>query len=200
MSQTNDEPLLNSRFASALSFANTIHSRQVRKGAGVPYISHLMSVSAAVLENVGGESEAVAALLHDSAEDCGGKAMLDMVRTLFGDDVADIVESCTDTFVEPKPAWRPRKEAYVAHLREASPSAKLVAGCDKLHNLNSTLKDLRKGQPADYWSRFTAGAAEQLWYYGACLDAFSDSPVADEFRRSYVEFKKVLQERGDVPG
>ena len=108
MSQNSKDPLLTSRFALALSFANAIHNKQIRFG-GVPYVSHLMSVSALVLEYGGGETEAVAALLHDAAEDCGGKPMLEMVRAMFGEDVAKIVDSCSDTFDDPKPEWKPRK-------------------------------------------------------------------------------------------
>jgi (p)ppGpp synthase/HD superfamily hydrolase len=144
------------------------------------------------------KTEAVAALLHDSAEDCGGKPMLEMVRAMFGEDVALIVESCTDTFADPKPEWKPRKEAYIAHLSVASSGAKLVAGCDKLHNLNTTLKDLRKNPSADYWGRFNAGATEQLWYFKACANALSDSPVGDDLQRSCREFESILKARGDI--
>ncbi len=198
MSNKSEEPLLTSRFALALSFANAIHNKQVRKGAGIPYISHLMSVAASVLEYGGGETEAVAALLHDSAEDCGGKPMLEMVRAMFGDDVATIVESCTDTFADPKPEWKLRKETYIAHLREASRGAKLVAGCDKLHNLSTTLKDLRKNPPPDYWSRFNAGVAEQLWYFTACADALADSSVGNDLQQSCREFESIVRARGDI--
>lgn len=198
MPEKNETPLLSPKFALALQFANEIHGTQQRKGAGAPYISHLMAVSAAVLEYGGNETEAIAALLHDAAEDCGGRPMLETVRVIFGDTVAEIVEACTDTMEEPKPKWRPRKEAYVAHLASASPSVKLVAGCDKLHNLQTTLRDLRAGQPADYWSRFTAGAESQAWYYSACGKALAGSPVAADFERVYREFVSVLKERGDL--
>lgn len=193
-----ETPLLSPSFALALQFANEIHGTQQRKGAGAPYISHLMAVSASVLEHGGNETEAIAALLHDAAEDCGGRPMLETVRVMFGDDVAAIVGACTDTMEEPKPAWRPRKEAYVAHLASASPSIKLVAGCDKLHNLQTTLRDLRAGQPADYWSRFTAGADSQAWYYGECGNALAGSPVAADFDRAYGDFLQLLKERGDL--
>ena len=191
-------PLLSPRFALALQFANEIHSTQQRKGAGAPYISHLMAVSASVLEYGGNEAEAIAALLHDAAEDCGGWPMLETVRVMFGEAVAEIVGACTDTMEEPKPAWRPRKEAYVAHLVAASPSIKLVAGCDKLHNLQTTIRDLRAGQPADYWSRFTAGADSQTWYYGQCSKALAGSLVAADFDRAYAEFLAILKARGDL--
>lgn len=193
-----ETPLLSPKFALALQFANEIHGTQQRKGQGAPYISHLMAVSASVLEHGGNETEAIAALLHDAAEDCGGRPMLETVRVMFGDDVAAIVEACTDTMEEPKPAWRPRKEAYVAHLASASPSIKLVAGCDKLHNLQTTLRDLRAGQAADYWSRFTAGADSQAWYYGECGKALAGSPVAADFDRAYGDFLQLLKDRGDL--
>lgn len=193
-----ETPLLSPKFALALQFANEIHGTQQRKGAGAPYISHLMAVSASVLEHGGTETEAIAALLHDAAEDCGGQPMLDCVRVMFGDAVAEIVAACTDAMTEPKPSWRPRKEAYTAHLAAASPSVKLVAGCDKLHNLQTTLKDLRAGQPADYWSRFTAGADSQAWYYGECGKALAGSPVSADFDLAYAEFLDILKERGDL--
>jgi len=198
MPKKNETPLLSPKFALALQFANEIHGTQQRKGLGAPYISHLMAVSASVLEHGGNEAEAIAGLLHDAAEDCGGRPMLDAVRVMFGDDVAEIVEACTDTMEEPKPAWRPRKEAYVDHLAGASPSVKLVAGCDKLHNLQTTIRDLRAGQPADYWSRFTAGADSQAWYFRECSKALVGSPVAADFDRAYREFVAILRERGDI--
>ena len=198
MPKRKQNPLLSPKFALALQFANEIHGTQQRKGLGAPYVSHLMAVSASVMEYGGNETEAIAALLHDAAEDCGGRPMLETVRVIFGDAVAEIVEACTDTMDEPKPTWRPRKEAYVAHLASASPSIKLVAGCDKLHNLQTTLRDLRTGQPVDYWSRFTAGAESQAWYYGECGKALAGSPVAADFDRAYAEFLGILQERGEL--
>ena len=197
MSDQSNDPLLTSRFALALSFANAIHNKQIRFG-GVPYVSHLMSVSALVLEYGGGETEAVASLLHDAAEDCGGKPMLEMVRAMFGEDVAAIVDSCTDTFDDPKPEWKPRKERYIAHLGEASTGAKLVAGCDKLHNLNTMIKDLRKHTSDDYWIRFNAGAVEQLWYFKACAEALADSAVGADLQQSYYQFEAILQVRGEL--
>ena len=68
MPEKNETPLLSPKFALALQFANEIHGTQQRKGLGAPYISHLMAVSASVLEHGGNEAEAIAALLHDAAE------------------------------------------------------------------------------------------------------------------------------------
>jgi hypothetical protein len=107
-------------------------------------------------ENGGTEDETVAALLHDAPEDRGGKECLEEIRVRFGDEVAKIVDGCTDTYEDPKPEWRPRKEAYIAHVAEASPSVRLVSAADKLHNARSILADLR-AVGDELWERFTGG-------------------------------------------
>ena len=198
---TKHAPLLSDRFARALTFANSIHNKQTRKSHEdvlIPYISHLMSVAASVLEHGGGETEAIAALLHDSVEDQGGLTMLETVRGVFGNEVAEIVVACTDTTEEVKPDWKTRKVAYIEHLKIASPPVKLVAGCDKLHNLSCTVRDLKQNPGPDYWSKFRAGAVEQHWYFSACLNALEGSPVADEFREKFNEFESLLKARCDL--
>ncbi|MBA2344583.1 MAG: HD domain-containing protein, partial [Rubrobacter sp.] len=131
------------KFEQALTYASIVHAAQRRKGTETPYITHLLAVAAIVGENGGTENEIIAALLHDAPEDQGGKERLADIRTRFGDEVADIVEACSDTFEIPKPPWRGRKEAYIAHIREASASARLVSAADKLHNARSILSDYR---------------------------------------------------------
>ena len=111
-------PLTN-RFEEALTYAARAHNQQTRKGNNVPYISHLLSVAAIVLENGGSEDEAIAALLHDAVEDAGGPQRRADIAQTFGETVARIVDGCTDTDETPKPPWRERKERYIAHLEEA---------------------------------------------------------------------------------
>lgn len=172
----------------ALAYATTLHADQTRKGTDeVPYISHLLGVCSMVFEAGGDEEQAVAALLHDAAEDQGGREQLGKIERRFGDRVAGIVEACTDTFETPKPEWRPRKEAYVEHLRQASPDALLVACADKLYNARAILRDFRR-HGAAVFERFTASRAETLWYYLAVADALADSELeswmVDELRRT----------------
>ncbi len=64
---------LSKKYSEAMTFANSLHKGDVRKGSMVPYMSHLLAVSALVLEYGGNETEAIAALLHDSIEDQGPK-------------------------------------------------------------------------------------------------------------------------------
>ena len=129
--------MLSDKFVQAVSFANKAHKGQVRKGTNIPYISHLMAVASLVLEGGGSEDETIAALLHDAVEDGGGEPVLDEIKKRFGQNIASIVDGCTETYENPKPPWKGRKESYIAHIKEANPSVKLVSCADKLHILRS---------------------------------------------------------------
>jgi len=135
--------MLTQRFSQALVYAADAHQDQTRKGTTVPYVAHVLAVAALALENGATEDEAIAALLHDTAEDCGGEPRLRDVRERFGSTVADIVWGCSDTMETPKPPWRERKEAYLHRLDAESPSVLLVSACDKLHNVRSILVSVR---------------------------------------------------------
>jgi len=165
------DPILGPRFTEAVAYAVELHARQARKGTRIPYGSHLLSVAALVLEDGGTEDEAIAALLHDGPEDQGGTAVLDEIGVRFGADVAALVSGLSDTFEADKPAWRPRKEAYLARLAGECASVLRVSLADKLHNLRSVAVDL--GELGDaLWGRFNAGRDEQAWYNRALLDVF----------------------------
>lgn len=155
---------LGSRFDEAFVYAHQLHATQQRKGVGTPYIAHLMSVAALVIESGGDEDEAIAGLLHDAAEDQGGQGTLDEIRGRFGDRVAAIVEGCSDTDVIPKPPWRERKAQYLAHLQCAPVETLRVSVADKLHNARAILLDYRLHGDA-LWERFTGGRDGTLWYY-----------------------------------
>jgi (p)ppGpp synthase/HD superfamily hydrolase len=170
------------RFDDALVYAAAVHRDQMRKGGGFPYIAHLLAVTALVIEDGGDEDQAIAALLHDAAEDAGGRDRLADIRGRFGDRVAGIVEACTDTFETPKPAWRKRKEGFLAALDDVPEDALPVIAADKTHNARSMLTDLRVAGDA-LWDRFTAGKEGQLWYYrsvAAVLRRRYPGPLTDE--------------------
>lgn len=186
--------MLTERFERALIFATRLHGDQRRKGSGAPYISHLIAVCALTIEYGGDEDEAIAGLLHDAIEDQGGESARVEILRKFGPRVTEIVEGCTDTDQSPKPPWRARKEAYVRHVAEASPSVRLVSACDKLHNARSLLMDYRVcGEKL--WSRFTGGRDGTLWYYRAMVNALraeGNSPVVDELDRVVGEFEALV--------
>lgn len=182
---------LGHRFEEALAYAFHVHGGQTRKGSETPYVGHLLGVCALVIEDGGDEDEAIAALLHDAAEDAGGRERLEDIRARFGDRVADVVAQCSDTFETPKPPWRERKEAYLAHLGEASAEALRVGLADKVYNAGAVLRDYRElGE--QLWSRFNAGRDDSLRYYRALADAYArlkPGPLAAELERLVSELE-----------
>ena len=181
------------RFEEALLYAARVHAVQSRKGSGVPYITHLLAVAAIVGESGGTEDEVIAALLHDAVEGQGGAPRLADIRARFGERVAAIVWGCTDATTIPKPPWRARKEVYIAHLAEATPSVLLVSSADKLHNARAILADLRVLGPT-LWDRFTGGQAGTLWYYRALVEAYAargGGAVAEEFGRVVAAIERI---------
>jgi (p)ppGpp synthase/HD superfamily hydrolase len=184
---------LGPRFERALLFATRKHASQTRKGGGIPYIAHLLGVAGLVLEAGGDEDLAIAALLHDVAEDCGGAPMLNEVRRRFGKRVAHIVEGCSDAFTIPKPSWRERKEPYIRHLRTADADTRLVSVADKLHNARSIVADYRElGE--QIWERFQGRREGTLWYYRALLNEFKrkkPNRLINEFERVVLELEAL---------
>jgi len=169
--RTQRKPALGPRFLRAFLFAAEKHKHQTRKASSIPYIGHLMGVASLVLEAGGDEDLAIAALLHDVVEDCGGAPILKEVRRRFGTRVARVVDGCTDSDTDPKPPWRERKLSYIARLRTEDDDTRLVSAADKLNNARSILSDYRAiGE--NIWSRFSGGREGTLWYYRALLDEF----------------------------
>ncbi len=162
---------LGPRFLRAFLFAAEKHAGQIRKASTTPYIAHLMGVASLALEFGGDEDIAIAALLHDVVEDCGGAPMLREVKRRFGSRVAKIVDGCTDSDAFPKPPWRERKENYLRHLKSANADTRLVSAADKLNNVRSILSDYREVGES-IWERFNGGRDGTLWYYRALLKEF----------------------------
>jgi (p)ppGpp synthase/HD superfamily hydrolase len=172
-----------------------------RKQTEVPYLSHLMSVAALVMEAGGDEVQVAAAFLHDSAEDKGGQAELDRIEAEFGPEVAAIVRDLSDSLVDTttgqiKEAWRLRKQTYIDHLRAAPTRSLLVSAADKLHNARCILADYRR-DGAGVWDRFNEkDPKQQLWYYRSLADIFCDrldSPLTDELARTVDELARLVE-------
>jgi (p)ppGpp synthase/HD superfamily hydrolase len=164
-------PALGKRLQRAFRYAAEQHAGQTRKQSAVPYLSHLMAVTALVLEGGGDENMAIAALLHDVVEDCGGMPRLREVRRMFGARVAKIVEGCTDSFADPKLPWIIRKNEYLRRLKHEDAETRLVSASDKLHNVRTVIADYRRDGES-IWKRFSGGRDGTLWYYRALSDEF----------------------------
>lgn len=185
---------LTSRFEGAIVFAFRLHAKQFRKGSDISYVSHILGVTALVIEDGGDEDQAIAALLHDAVEDQGGLEMLDLIREKYGARVANIVDGCTDAYTIPKPPWKQRKVRYLEHLKEANEDVLRVSLADKLHNAYSLLKDLdRSGN--EVWARFNGGMDGTLWYYRELVNIFQDSgfdsPMVNEFSRTFLAIEAL---------
>ena len=185
MTSSQQEPFLTKRFIDALEFAAEKHRRQNRKGTTVPYVSHLLSVAGLVLESGGDEDLAIAGLLHDAVEDAegiSGEEMSVLIRSEFGDRVANIVDGCSDAKSSPggsKPPWKSRKEAYIEHLKSASNDVLRVSIADKVHNARSIATDQdRLGEVV--WDRFTSTSEESRWYYTSLRDIYRER-ISDSY-------------------
>jgi (p)ppGpp synthase/HD superfamily hydrolase len=191
---------LSGQFEKALTYATRIHGGRLRKKTRIPYIAHILGVAAIAMEYGANETEAIAALLHDAVEDCGGAKRLRDIERKFGKDVARIVEGCTDTDQTPKPPWLERKKAYVAHVRHAPMPTKLVSASDKMHNVRAILMDYRK-EGERLWSRFNSGKQGALWYYRALVTAFSGKrirPLVHELDRTLAELELLSNNGAQV--
>lgn len=166
--------VLGQRFCDALCLANVLHADQRRKISGVPYVSHVLAVASLVIENQGSEDESIAALLHDAAEDCGGRQTLEKIRNQFGSKVADIVLGCSDTLELPKPPWLQRKKHHLAQLAVADRAVKLVSIADKLHNLRTSVHGFSIYGDL-FWENFNGGRDGMLWYYSELMPVFERS-------------------------
>jgi (p)ppGpp synthase/HD superfamily hydrolase len=188
-------PRLSQRFVQALTYTFHLHQHQFRKGSSVPYFSHLMSVSALVLEDGGDEDAAIAALLHDAIEDQGGNAIRNEIQQRFGDRVLQMVEACTESDETPKPSWKQRKLRAIAQLHHAEPATQRVIIADKLHNLRCIWADWQRCGDR-VWARFNASPSDILWFYRACVEAVGDrfsSPMLAELRALLAECLAKLE-------
>ena len=204
---------LTTRYDDALLFAAQHHRSQCRKGSRVPYLSHLMSVSALVLEHGGSEDQAIAGLLHDAVEDAPKGRGLDALRTIgdrFGGSVREMVAACSDSLNDDehgKAPWRERKLAYVDALADRgqkSDDAVLVTAADKTHNALSIARDLRD-YGTGFWRTFNACEHDLLWYYtaveGAIAARLGEHTVVTALHRAVDELIAAGGlTRGDVPG
>ena len=189
---------LSEKFEEALIYAVRAHGNQTRKKTGIPFIAHILGVTAIALEYGANETETIAALLHDTVEDCGGEERLRDIRETFGNDVARIVDGCTDTYETPKPPWLKRKRTYIEHLKDSDASTRLVSASDKLHNTRAILAELRR-HGLEVFERFAGKKDGTLWYYRTLVTAFRQhgdhTDLIDEFDRVVNEIGQVVSQQ-----
>ena len=188
------ERALGDRFIDALGYTSRAHATQLRAADGQPYVAHLLRVTGLVIQDGGSEDEAIAALLHDAVEDQGGIERLNDIRERYGHLVADIVEECTDSYGDPKPPWRKRKEQYLEELDRASPGALRVSLADKLDNVRTMLRGYRARDEVQ-GSRTAKTPDDVRWYYGTLASRFRalrPGLLADELSSAVAELDRLI--------
>lgn len=152
-----------SQIEHALEIAAEAHQGQYRKGTNTPYISHPYAVGLLLMEAGCTESVIIAGILHDTVEDT--PLTLDFIRDEFGEQVAAIVEGCSEN---KSLRWRARKTERIEALKTASMEVCLVTCADKLHNLRTIISEY--AQIGDtVWERFHGEVADQAWYYRSMM-------------------------------
>lgn len=189
---------LTRRFDSALLLALELHADQKTKGKQVPYAAHLLSTAALVMQFGGTERQAIAALLHDAAEDAGGRPTLARIRRLFGGQVARIVADCSDTFDRPKPEWEKRKRLYIESVATKPAASLLVTACDKLDNARTIVADLRREGPRTL-DKFRGGR-RTLWYYDQMAKALGQAGAGTPVTNVVWELRVAVREMKRLAG
>jgi len=200
MTNPEQPPILTERFTRAVDYARRLHT-ETRKGTKIPYMAHLFGVASLVMGEAGGpipvtENMIIAAILHDTVEDHGGKPCLEDVEKVFGSDVARMVEGLSDTLAgnhNKKEGWEQRKSSYIARLRTEPEDVLLISAADKLYNARAIRDDLKTIGPA-VWERFKRGPKEQLWYFNSLLHVFQarlKSHLIDELQLAVDEIAQL---------
>lgn len=190
----------NERLSRAFDLALELHGDKPRKGSNISYMGHLLGVTAIVIDDGGSESEVLAALLHDGPEDAGGEETLNRIRDEFGQEVAEIVRHLSDTFQDPKPPWKARKEKYLAELRDLPVNdlgrkVLRVSLADKLHNVRSIRLDMYSvGE--EIWTRFRGGRDGSLWYYRSLAEIYEEKLGSTAL---VIEFRDEVERLGQDP-
>lgn len=191
---------LSIQYYRAFEYANTWHRDQARKSTTLPYILHPMGVASLVLEAGGDEEQAIAALLHDVPEDCGGEARLIEILEMFGPRVEAMVRGCSDSLVaekEDKAPWRERKQAHINHVATADMDTLIVTAADKVHNGRAIATDLQTiGN--EVWNRFNASRDDIIWYYSTFYSELAKRGVTPALLNPLRTAIEIMKTNGDL--
>ena len=179
----------------AIIFAVKAHAGTERRGKGIPYIVHPLEAMEIVSTVTSDPELLAAAVLHDTVEDTA--VTLDDLRAGFGERVAALVASESDSFVDETGReldWKERKVLALKRLSVATRDEKIVALGDKLSNMRAIARDYAALGEA-FWTRFhVKDKAAHAWRYRALADALSELADTD----AYQEFVRLVVQVFDV--
>lgn len=186
-----NKPLNTELLDRAIVFAVRAHAGTERRGKGYPYIIHPMEAVEIVATMTSDQELLAAAALHDTVEDTD--VTVEQIRAEFGDRVAELVASESDTFedgVSEEDSWHARKQAAIDRLAKASHDAKIVALGDKLSNMRAIARDYSvKGD--ELWNLFHAkDRRDHEWHYRGLADSLREL----EGTFAYKEFENLINQ------
>ena len=175
----------------AIVFAVRAHAGTERRGKGFPYIVHPMEAVEIVATMTKDQELLAAAVLHDTVEDTD--TTVEQIRTEFGDRIASLVASESDTMpegVSEEDSWHARKQAAIDRLARASHDAKMVALGDKLSNMRAIARDYAQQGDA-LWNLFhVKDRKEHEWHYRGLAESLRE--LQDTF--AYKEFEQLINQ------
>lgn len=186
-----NKPLNTELLDRAIIFAVRAHAGTERRGKGFPYIVHPMEAVEIVATMTSDQELLAAAALHDTVEDTD--VTVGDIRREFGDRIADLVASESDTFqegVSEEDSWHSRKRAAIERLARASHDAKIVALGDKLSNMRAIARDYAIQGDA-FWNIFHAkDPKDHEWHYRGLADSLRE--LSGTF--AYKEFETLINQ------
>ncbi|MBQ8061153.1 MAG: HD domain-containing protein [Bacteroidales bacterium] len=192
-----NNPLDTSLLDRAIIFAVKAHAGTERRGKGFPYIVHPMEAMEIVSTITSDQELLAAAVLHDTVEDTF--VTQEQIRREFGDRVASIVASESDTFeegVKEEDSWHDRKQAAIDRLQSASRDAKIVALGDKLSNMRAIARDYAQKRDA-LWDLFHVKDRESHeWHYRGLADSLKDLSDTGAYKEFLGLINQVFPQEG----
>ena len=186
-----NNPLDTSLLDRAIVFAVKAHAGTERRGKGFPYIVPPLEAMEIVSTITADQELLAAAVLHDTVEDT--EVTEEQIRKEFGDRVASIVASESDTFeegVKEEDSWHVRKQAAIERLASASMDAKIVALGDKLSNMRAIARDYSKVGDR-LWDLFhVKDPKDHEWHYRGLADSLKELSGTG----AYEEFISLIDE------
>ena len=186
-----NKPLDTELLDRAIVFAVRAHAGTERRGKGFPYIVHPMEAVEIVATMTRDQELLAAAALHDTVEDTD--TTVEQIRAEFGDRIASLVASESDTVVEgvsEEDSWHTRKQAAIDRLAQAPHDAKIVALGDKLSNMRAIARDYAQQGDA-LWNLFHAkDPKDHEWHYRGLAESLRE--LQDTF--AYQEFEQLINQ------
>jgi (p)ppGpp synthase/HD superfamily hydrolase len=190
---------LTPRIQTALETAARLHDGHKRRGNGLPYFTHPLSVALLAARYTEDEDLLVAALLHDTVEDIESFTIADVERD-FGPRVATLVWGLTETVDlsdcdhDPRHTWDYRKKSYLKKLEGESAEVKLLCAADKIHNLESIERCIRE-YGIDFLKSFHTSPEKQLWFFGTVLAVLEETlahPLVARYREAFERVSSMI--------